>query len=389
MSNRTASTFFKRMLGIPSSHQVQRWIRLQKVMSRKRWFELDVEKNGPFTLWDFSFPEDAQSILLSKHERKKITESQLQQQDGNVDGTWKLVDDSMTIGGYSNATIQLIQSPQEYQQLVLQHQHEPKMGLFLPPLLNDMDEKEQLEESQPSSDLDVVKTTSKSESDPDDNSNNNKSLSTSFVPFIRWWGTLDTRVNKSHHRQNQLQPRHRDSAPSEQDTVQRSGFCSLLSPASPVMDLDGRYNGLEITCRSDGRPYALLLKVESYIPDDLYQCYIHIPPTSPGATTTTTSKLNTGEMPITSTTTTTTTRIAQDFSSTEDTFDRVVVLFHQHFVVTGRGRHRVTQRQMDQRVKIQSIGLTLMDGTNGPFVFDLARIRAVNYDDSGVVGTLD
>ena len=71
-------------------------------------------------------------------------------------------------------------------------------------------------------------------------------------------------------------------------------------------------------------------------------------------------------------------------SSTEDTFDRVVVLFQQHFIVTGRGRPRTTQRQLDQRIHIQS-----MDGMDGPFVFDLARIRAVNYDDGGVVGTVD
>jgi len=119
---------------------------------------------------------------------------------------------------------------------------------------------------------------------------------------------------------------------------------------------------LEIMCRSDGRPYSLNLKVESYIPDDLFQCFINIPATiEPGT---------------------------QICTKTGGRFDRVVMLF-QHFIVTSGGRMRATQRDLDNSVKIQSIGLTLMDGVDGDFEFDLARIRAVNYDESGVVGEVD
>ena len=150
----------------------------------------------------------------------------------------------------------------------------------------------------------------------------------------------------------------------KESKVLRSGFCTVLSPEFPFsgVDLGGRYNGLEIMCRSDGRPYSFNLKIESYIPDDLFQCFINIPPTvEPGT---------------------------EICPTTGGKFDRVVLLF-QHFIVTGGGRMRATQRELDNSVKIQAIGLTLMDGVDGEFQFDLARIRAVNYDASGVVGEVD
>jgi hypothetical protein len=60
-------------------------------------------------------------------------------------------------------------------------------------------------------------------------------------------------------------------------------------------------------------------------------------------------------------------------------------------MVTSGGKLRTTQRSLDNRVKIQSIGFTVgaYDNTDGPFVLDIARIRAVNYDDDGVIGQVD
>jgi Complex I intermediate-associated protein 30 (CIA30) len=110
-----------------------------------------------------------------------------------------------------------------------------------------------------------------------------------------------------------------------------------------------KWNGLEITCRSDGRPYTLHLKVQSYIPDDLYQCVLHIPPTTTTSkTTTSTSNATTATSSTTTTkhnTKTTSTQkessssslltLSSSSSSTEDTFDRVLVLFQQHFYCDG------------------------------------------------------
>jgi hypothetical protein len=52
--------------------------------------------------------------------------------------------------------------------------------------------------------------------------------------------------------------------------------------------------------------------------------------------------------------------------------------------LTAYGRERELTRELDDKIKIQSIGLTLMDGQNGDFIFDLARIRAVNMHEGAV-----
>jgi hypothetical protein len=281
-------------------------------MNRKRWFELDREKNGPITLFDFSTPEDAIDAALAV--------------EGNNRDGWRLTDDSV-IGGYSNATLHLIRTHEDYKRII--NGQEPKSFL------------EQIRQAGSP----IIQNYSESEGDNEEDNGEKKKEMLKFVPFIRWKGAIDTRVN-------------------EKTNVKRSGFCNITSPEFPLggVDLGGRYNGLEIMCRSDGRPYSLNLKVESYIPDDLFQCFINVPATiEPG------------------------TDICPE---TGGRFDKVVLLF-QHFIVTSGGRMRAKQRDLDNSVKVQSIGLTLMDGIDGNFEFDLARIRAVNYDESGVVGEAD
>ena len=295
---------------------MKRWMRFQKAMNKKRWFELDREKNGPITLFDFSTVVDAVDATLVK-------------ENSNNNKFWRTTNDSI-IGGYSRAKMQLVRTSEDYKRIT--NGQEPiRMSL----LDQDTDKDHQSDQIE----NDVIDNSNDDEYDHRDHADND------FVPFARWKGTIDTRVNK-------------------EKKVQRSGFCTILSPEFPMggVDLGGRYNGLEIMCRSDGRPYSMNLKVESFIADDLFQCFINIPATiEPGI---------------------------EVCSVTGGKFDRVVFLF-KHFVATAGGRLRAVQRSLDNSVKIQSIGITLMDRTDGDFEFDLSRIRAVNYDETGVIGEAD
>lgn len=285
---------------------MKRWIKFQQVMNKKRWLELDREKNGPITLFDFSTPEDAADAALVE-------------ENGHNKAVWRTTNDSI-IGGYSKAKMQFARTRNDYISIMNGQEPEPCSQWF-----GNDDEEE--------------------DDDRDDEHDSGGQSNDVFVPFIRWKGTIDTRVNK-------------------EKQVQRSGFCTILSPEFPMggVDLGGRYNGIELMCRSDGRPYSLNLKVESFIADDLFQCFINIPPTNPPES-----------------------QICQE---TGGKFDRVVFLF-RHFVATAGGRLRARQRSLDNSIKIQSIGITLMDGTDGDFEFDLSRIRAVNFDETGVIGEAD
>ena len=293
---------------------MKRWMRFQQAMNKKRWTELDRERNGPITLFDFSTLMDAaDAASAEQHSENK-----------NV---WRTTDDSI-IGGYSRATMNLVRTSDDYKRMMkgLELAHDISEWE-----LNENDDSDESEFSEIEGDQEKAGDTL-DEQDP-------------FVPFVRWKGSIDTTVNK-------------------EKKVQKSGFCTIFSPEFPMggVDLGGRYNGLEIMCRSDGRPYSLNLKVESFIADDLFQCFINIPPTiEPG----------TQICPITG-----------------GRFDRAVFLF-KHFVVTAGGRLRARQRILDNSIKIQSIGITLMDGADGDFEFDLSRIRAVNYDETGVIGEAD
>jgi len=186
-----------------------------------------------------------------------------------------------------------------------------------------------------------------------DNENNNIS------PFIRWSGMLDTRIGKK-------------------SRVQKSGFCTIRSPECSLppfsygLSLNSNYNALEIRCRTDGRIYAVNLKVSTYMEDDLYQGFINV-------------RLD---------------DVASSKSSIQDCGDDVLpgadpsrrlsdwitlVMPFRDFVLTSSGRERVQQRDLDGSIVFQNLGFTLMDETDGPFQFDIARIRAVNYDDGKIL----
>lgn len=178
---------------------------------------------------------------------------------------------------------------------------------------------------------------SKTERQPEDSGN--------FEPFLRWNGTLDTSVG-------------------EDSRVARSGFCALRSPIFPFegIDLGNKYNALELTCRSDGRVYTMNLKVSSYFPDDVYQALIDVPATHP-------NKNNVCD-------------------ETGGDFVTLVMPFRD-FLLTRNGRVTEVQRALDGGIRIQHIGLTLMDGENSDFEFDVARIRAINYYHGEILGETD
>ena len=104
------------------------------------------------------------------------------------------------------------------------------------------------------------------------------------------------------------------------------------------------------------------LIVDSYFPDDMYQVTIAEPPTHPPG--------------------------AIICDKTGGPFSKVILPFLS-FVLTSGGRVREVQRKLDGRIKIETIGITLMDGEDGDFEFDLARIRAVNYFDGEILGEDD
>jgi|UniRef100_A0A8J9X6I5 hypothetical protein len=159
--------------------------------------------------------------------------------------------------------------------------------------------------------------------------NKNESTSKNKKPltsFLRWQGTIDTEIGL-------------------QSDAQRSGFAALRSPEFFYggANLCGLYSALELLCRTDGRSYTINLKVASSIPDDIYQGTVEIPASS-------------------------------------DTFSSIVLPFSE-FGLTARGRDREIHRELDDDVSLESIGVAIMDGRNGDFRFDLAKIRAVNIVD--------
>jgi Complex I intermediate-associated protein 30 (CIA30) len=177
-------------------------------------------------------------------------------------------------------------------------------------------------------------------------------------PYIRWYGSLNTNVGL-------------------ESKAQRSGFCAIRSPLFPMdgANLQGLYRFLEIQCRyvypsnnpfiynKDNtsvpaeRLFTLNLRVTTALNDDIYQGHL---------------ALERGDIQL-------------DPNTTEAPFRTFIIPFDQ-LTLTARGREREFQRHLtDGSVSIESIGFLLMDGVHGAFVFDLARIRAVNCSDNGTV----
>lgn len=172
---------------------VRRWLRLQKALFLKAMDSEHIFK-GPITLFDFKDFHDA-----------------VDASNAGFNGPgWRISDDEV-IGGYSRGILQLIRSSRDLKNVVEGKDPEPIAGNAQQP-----DAAEQ-----------------------------------GFTPFIRWKGTLDTRIG-------------------EGSRVKRSGFCAIRTPEF-LFGADLTYNALELKLRSDGRQYFVNLHVNSMFPGDLYQ----------------------------------------------------------------------------------------------------------------------
>ena len=246
---------------------------------------------------------------------------------GNAKQGWRISDDEV-IGGFSRATFKLLQSGDD------------KGDAPQDANINNNHEEDEHKEDQHKEDQQQQQQ----------------------QPFVRWSGTIDTRIG----------PKSR---------AKRSGFCAIRCPEFPFggIPVGNKYNALEVLCRTDGRAYTLNLKVQTYFPDDLYQSLITVKkeeveelmelrrkqlkndPKLGGSNSSSSSTATTGE-----------TSAALGFIS--------VVLPFNDFILTSHGMMKAQQRSLDGGVQLQHMGLTLMDEQDGPFTFDLAKIRLVNYD---------
>eukprot|EP00545_Synedropsis_sp_CCMP1620_P003640 CAMPEP_0119012726 /NCGR_PEP_ID=MMETSP1176-20130426/7352_1 /TAXON_ID=265551 /ORGANISM="Synedropsis recta cf, Strain CCMP1620" /LENGTH=278 /DNA_ID=CAMNT_0006965739 /DNA_START=21 /DNA_END=857 /DNA_ORIENTATION=+ len=259
---------------------MRRYLRLQKALWNK---SLDTEHlvKGPVTLFDFADHNDAVDAA---------TVSAIKE------GSWRISDDEV-IGGFSRSKMSMVRTK------------------------NDLELVEKGDNPEPIVDAKEVE---------DDD----------FAPFIRWKGSIDTRIGES-------------------SAVHRSGFCAIQSPLYPFSGakLAGKYNALEFKCRSDGRQYLINLRVSTMFPGDLYQAVLAIPATT-------------------------------SESKNDTKFSKVIFPFKK-FQHTSHGRIRVIQRELDGGADVETVGFTMMDGTDGDFEFDLASIRAVNYYDGDIMGEDD
>jgi Complex I intermediate-associated protein 30 (CIA30) len=249
----------------------------------------------------------------------------------------------------------------------------------------------------------------------DSNEINNEEDSTTTTqllsrPYIRWYGNLNTTIGF-------------------ESKVQRSGFCAIRSPIFPFdgASLQGLYTCLEIQCRyipvvmptitttsnpsnevvipdnkiSDSsteseqqqqqqqrtndklsqhgpsRIFTLNLRVTSALNDDIYQGFLSLdhPMVSPTEPKTTDRDENMND------------NSHFDSSINEESLPpfRTFIIPFDELLLTARGREREFQRRLEGSVDIESIGFLLMDNIQGPFQFDIAKIRAINCLEDGTV----
>ena len=287
----------------------------------KQIFLPDGRPLTPLTLFDFRRPVDFADAAQGVVTR------------GDETDRWRISDDGV-IGGFSTSSAVLIQSRQCWaehlaREMAMKEGQRSNTEEFLrTPTASSVQEDSPPEEQE-------------AQSEEEDEEN--------FTPYIRWYGNLDTHVPLS-------------------TKAQRSGFSALRSPefAFDGADLQGYYNGLEIQCRERiPRIWNVQVKLNSIIEGDIYQGTIvfdQLP------------ELPAGTVPNQEN------RVDDD--DEKRPFETFVLMF-ENLLQTAYGRPRHIQRELTGGIKINSIGFALMDGVDGPFELDVARVRAVNILDDG------
>lgn len=166
--------------------------------------------------------------------------------------------------------------------------------------------------------------------------------------YVRWMGKLDTTVGL-------------------QSKVHRSGFCAIYH--DNFVDLQGNYEHLEIVCRAvpSTRAFTVNVSVESSIPEDLYQGELRF------------QNGNNSMKPHVDS-------IEDLCNALDDLEFESFVLPFRSLTVTSRGRTRHVRRVLDDRIVLERLGFILKDKVDGNFVMDIAQIRAVNLNETGIVG---
>eukprot|EP00979_Chaetoceros_neogracilis_P010209 scaffold2408_cov279-Chaetoceros_neogracile.AAC.5 len=182
-------------------------------------------------------------------------------------------------------------------------------------------------------------------------------------PFARWEGNISTKIG----------PKSR---------AKRSGFCAIRCPEFLYsLPVGNKYNALEIQCRTDERHYTVNLKVQSFFPDDLYQSLITVKRKEVVETLQKQQLQREGIMPSLSNDDVGVDSDSDDDEDSQSSSPFVsVVLPFRDFVLTSHGMMKDQQRGLDGGMQLQHLGFTLMDEQDGPFRFDLQKIRLVNYD---------
>jgi Complex I intermediate-associated protein 30 (CIA30) len=356
--------------------------------------------------------KDSSTTTDNNNTVKKATKTKTQHSSYD---TWRISDDRV-IGGYTKSYMKLINTNQhELDEISLSKGQDFLSGISQPPLQKQPNDNNinqtPTSESSNSSSVAAVHGTSEATTTMDRNHPHYKDMdpmkeekeqssSLLSIPYLRWYGTIDTDIGLH-------------------SNVKRSGFAAIRSPEFSYpqailfgyegANLSNMYNAIEIICRSyDHHIYTVNLKIATSLPNDIYQATIY-----PNMNTTKTTEFQSDD-PSSSIYDSLENDQQENNATNNDKNNRSSSLFHQivipfnQFTIASMGRQQQQQqqqqqddrtrktrsseknivyhRELDDNIKIESIGFIIKDERNGPFMFDLVRIRAVNVYIDTVTG---